>query len=153
MDDSHAHTAGASWNNRTFTFQAGGSSASAAIPTTLTGFSSITSTTFVGALSGNATSANKVNNALSINGKSYDGSSAITVGTLGTAYGGTGTASAPVQGGVIYGASTSAYGCTAKGSNGQYLISQSTGAPIWTSAIIVQTSTPTSYVKGQLWLA
>ena len=41
-------------------------------------------TTFTGALS----------NALSVNGKSYDGSSAITVGTMGIAYGGTGATTA-----------------------------------------------------------
>ena len=46
--------------------------------------------TFHGALSGNASSASKVNNALTINGKTYNGSAAIDVGTLGTAYGGTG---------------------------------------------------------------
>ena len=41
-------------------------------------------TTFTGALS----------NALSVNGKSYDGSSAVTVGTMGIAYGGTGATTA-----------------------------------------------------------
>lgn len=39
---------------------------------------------------GNASSANKVNNALTINGKTYNGSAAVNVGTIGTAYGGTG---------------------------------------------------------------
>ena len=58
-DDSHKHTAGSSWNNRTLTVSAGGNSTSSTIPDTLTGFKSVSSTTFVGALSGNATSASK----------------------------------------------------------------------------------------------
>lgn len=37
-----------------------------------------------------ATVASKLSNALSINGKTYDGSTAITVGTIGAAYGGSG---------------------------------------------------------------
>ena len=41
-----------------------------------------------------ATTANKVANALSINGKSYNGSSAINVGTIGIRYGGTGATTA-----------------------------------------------------------
>lgn len=41
-----------------------------------------------------ATTANKVANALSINGKSYNGSSAINVGTIGIGYGGTGATTA-----------------------------------------------------------
>lgn len=46
----------------------------------------ITATSF----NGNATSASKVANALSINGKSYNGSTAVDAGTVGIAYGGTG---------------------------------------------------------------
>ena len=46
--------------------------------------------TFVGNLTGNASSATKVNKALSINGKSFNGSAAVDVGTIGAAYGGTG---------------------------------------------------------------
>lgn len=41
----------------------------------------------------NAASANKVNNALSINGKTFDGSSAIDAGVIGASYGGTGKTS------------------------------------------------------------
>lgn len=54
---SHTHATSASWSNRTLSITAGGTSASASIPTTLTGFASISSTTFVGALSGNASTA------------------------------------------------------------------------------------------------
>jgi hypothetical protein len=40
-------------------------------------------------------SASKVENALTINGKTYDGGKAIDVGTIGVSYGGTGLTSAP----------------------------------------------------------
>ena len=44
-----------------------------------------------GTLTATASSAKKVTNALTINGKSFDGSSAVNVGIIGTAYGGTGS--------------------------------------------------------------
>lgn len=61
------------------------------------------------------------------------GSSNIGVtGVLPVASGGTGTGDALVAGGIIYGASTSAYGCTSAGTSGQVLMSGgSTGAPTW----------------------
>ena len=45
--------------------------------------------------------------------------------------GGTGTGTAPKKGGIIYGSSTTAYGCTDAGSDGQYLKSNGTNAPTW----------------------
>ena len=57
--------------------------------------------TFQGNLTGTASkatladTASKVAHAISINGKSYDGSAAVDVGTLGLAYGGTGATTAP----------------------------------------------------------
>lgn len=46
--------------------------------------------------------------------------------------GGTGTSfSSLVQGGIIYAHSTSAFGCSAAGSTGQFLISQNTATPKW----------------------
>lgn len=44
-----------------------------------------------GTLTATASAAKKVTNALTINGKSFDGSSAVNVGIIGTAYGGTGS--------------------------------------------------------------
>lgn len=41
-------------------------------------------------ITGNAATATKVGNDLSVNGKTYNGSSAVTVGTIGIGYGGTG---------------------------------------------------------------
>lgn len=56
-----------------------------------------------------------------------------TTGTLAVSNGGSGQASALTAGGVIWGASTSAMGCTAAGTTGQLLQSNGTSAPSWTS--------------------
>ncbi len=86
LDDSHKHTAGSSWSNRTLTVNAGGNSTSSTIPDTLTGFASISSTSFTGALTGNASSATKLATARTIDGVSFNGSAAIThYGTCSTA--------------------------------------------------------------------
>jgi len=61
--------------------------------------------------------------------------SAITSGTLAIARGGTNSTSV-AQGGIIYGASTSAYASTAAGTSGQLLRSNGTGAPSWTSSLV-----------------
>ena len=52
-------------------------------------------------------------------------------GTIGVGYGGTGTTTAPKQGGIIYGSSTTKYDCTAAGTSGYYLKSNGTSAPTW----------------------
>jgi len=73
------------------------------------------------------------------------------------AQGGTGTSTAPVQGGVIYGASTSAMASTAAGTSGQVLTSNGAAAPSWTSAAtpagVVQqyagATAPTGYLLCQ----
>jgi hypothetical protein len=57
----------------------------------------------------------------------------ISTGTIAVTVGGTGTTSAPSQGGVIYGASTSAYASTGAGTSGQVLQSNGTSAPTWVS--------------------
>ena len=56
-------------------------------------------------------------------------------GTLAVTKGGTGTATAPTQGGVIYATSTSAYASTAAGTSGQVLISQGSSAPVWATRL------------------
>ena len=60
-------------------------------------------------------------------------------------YGGTGTTTAPTQGGIIYGSSTSAYGCTAAGTSGYLLQSNGTSAPSWINA--TNTNTASTIVK------
>lgn len=86
---SHTHTTSVSWANRTLSITAGGSTAvTADIPTTLTGFNSISSSVFKGELEGNADSATKLYTARTIDGVSFDGSAAIThYGTCSTAAG------------------------------------------------------------------
>lgn len=65
---------------------------------------------------------------------------AITLGgTLAVANGGTGSTTT-VQGGIVYGSSSSAYGTSALGTSGQVLISGGTGAPTWTSGLSVDTN-------------
>lgn len=49
-----------SWSNRTLSITAGGTTKTGDIPTTLTGFTSISSTKFVGSLEGTATTANRI---------------------------------------------------------------------------------------------
>lgn len=60
-------------------------------------------------------------------------------------YGGTGTTTAPTQGGIIYGSSTTAYGCTAAGTSGYLLQSNGTSAPSWINA--TNTNTASTIVK------
>lgn len=86
---SHTHTTSVSWANRTLSITAGGSTAvTADIPTTLTGFNSISSSVFKGELEGNADSATKLYTARTIDGVSFDGSAAIIhYGTCSTAAG------------------------------------------------------------------
>lgn len=70
------------------------------------------------------------------------------VWTIGT--GGTGTSTAPTQGGVVYAASASGYASTAAGSSGQFLKSNGTSAPTWVTANLgtpVQ-ETPSGTVNG-----
>ncbi len=51
--------------------------------------------------------------------------------TIGVETGGTGTSTAPTQGGVIYGSSATAYASTTAGTSGQFLKSNGTSAPSW----------------------
>ena len=55
-------------------------------------------------------------------------------GTLPVASGGTGTATAPTPGGVIYAGSGTAYASTGAGTTGQVLTSAGAGAPTWATA-------------------
>lgn len=95
---------------------------------TLTCSGSITAKSF----SGNATSASKVNNSLKINNKTFDGSSAVDVGTIGIGYGGTGsTTAAGARGNLGAMASISANGYygmgTPNGATDQWIRTTSVG--------------------------
>lgn len=77
-------------------------------------------------------------------------------GTVTISHGGTGTSTAPTQGGVIYASSTSAYASTSAGTSGQFLKSNGTSAPSWaslseanrTTAGIVTAQGTTQYFGG-----
>ena len=90
-------------------------------------------TVYATTFNGNATSADKVNNTFTVNGISFDGQEAKDAGIMETQYGGTGTSDAPIKGGIIYGASTTAYASTAAGESGQFLKSNGVEAPAWTT--------------------
>ena len=59
--------------------------------------------------------------------------------TLPVTNGGTGQSTALVQGGIMYGASTTSEGVTTAGTAGQYLQSGGTGAPTWVSGTTIVT--------------
>lgn len=60
-------------------------------------------------------------------------------GILKVGNGGTGTSTPPKSGGIIYGASTSAYGCINAGTTGQFLLSGGSGAPTWHTPTVTLT--------------
>lgn len=61
-------------------------------------------------------------------------------GTLGVTHGGTGTNAAPKAGGIIYGASTTAYGCSDVGEAGEVLTSGGANPPSWTGVSVANSS-------------
>lgn len=76
---------------------------------------------------------------LSINGKSYDASSTIDVGTIGVGYGGTGRTSL-TQYGILLGNGGNGINALAPASTGQVLIAKGTSSnPAWTSTLLVDT--------------
>ena len=64
----------------------------------------------------------------------------IITGTLAVNQGGTGSATALTQGGIMYGSSTTAMASTAAGTAGQLLRSNGTGAPSWVSVDTISLS-------------
>ena len=69
--------------------------------------------------------------AQTLTNKTMSTSSVWNGNTIGVAYGGTGTTTAPIQGGIIYGSSTTAYASTAVGTALQILQSNGASAPTW----------------------
>jgi hypothetical protein len=76
-------------------------------------------------------------------------SAAPTWGTVGVNGGGTGQSSNLVQGGIVFGSTTTAMATTAVGTAGQKLVSAGTGTPTWTgnigSATVFTTGTAATY--------
>ena len=103
--------------------------------TTLTGYIMGTGTT--------AMTASATIPAANISGN-ISGNAANVTGTVAVANGGTGTTSATVQGGVIYGSSTTVMASTVAGTSGQVLTSNGTSAPTWSTSIGGNAATATS---------
>ncbi len=83
-----------------------------------------------GTLTAIASKANQLTHTLSVNGKSWNGSVDLTVGTMGVAYGGTGKSSWTANG-IIYASASSTLSQLSLGTAGYILQSGGTSAPSW----------------------
>lgn len=83
-----------------------------------------------GTLTATASKANQLTHTLSVNGKSWNGSADLTVGTMGVAYGGTGKSSWTANG-IIYASASSTLSQLSLGTAGYILQSGGTSAPSW----------------------
>lgn len=83
-----------------------------------------------GTLTATASKANQLTHTLSINGKSWNGSADLTVGTMGVAYGGTGKSSWTANG-IIYASASGTLSQLSLGTAGYILQSGGTSAPSW----------------------
>lgn len=83
-----------------------------------------------GTLTATASKANQLTHTLSINGKSWNGSADLTVGTMGVAYGGTGKSSWTANG-IIYASASGTLSQLSLGTVGYILQSGGTSAPSW----------------------
>lgn len=83
-----------------------------------------------GTLTATASKANQLTHTLSVNGKSWNGSADLTVGTMGVAYGGTGKSSWTANG-IIYASASGTLSQLSLGTTGYILQSGGTSAPSW----------------------
>lgn len=83
-----------------------------------------------GTLTATASKANQLTHTLSVNGKSWNGSADLTVGTMGVAYGGTGKSSWTANG-IIYASASGTLSQLSLGTVGYILQSGGTSAPSW----------------------
>lgn len=96
----------------------------------LTGGTVTGNLTVNGTLTATASKANQLTHALSVNGKSWNGSADLTVGTMGVAYGGTGKSSWTANG-IIYASASGTLSQLSLGTVGYILQSGGTSAPSW----------------------
>lgn len=96
----------------------------------LTGGTVTGNLTVNGTLTATASKANQLNHTLSVNGKSWNGSANLTVGTMGVAYGGTGKSSWTANG-IIYASASGTLSQLSLGTAGYILQSGGTSAPSW----------------------
>lgn len=83
-----------------------------------------------GTLTAIASKAKQLTHTLSINGKSWNGSADLTVGTLGVSYGGTGKSSWTTNG-IVYASGSGTLSQLSFGTSGYVLASGGTSAPSW----------------------
>lgn len=96
----------------------------------LTGGTVTGNLTVNGTLTATASKANQLTHTLSINGKSWNGSADLTVGTVGVAYGGTGKSSWTTNG-IVYASASGTLSQLPLGTAGYILQSGGTSAPSW----------------------
>lgn len=96
----------------------------------LTGGTVTGNLTVNGTLTATASKANQLTHTLSVNGKSWNGSADLTIGTIGVAYGGTGQSSWTANG-IIYASASGTLSQLSLGTAGYILQSGGTSAPSW----------------------
>lgn len=99
-----------------------------------------------GTLTGTASKANQLTHTLSINGKSWNGSADLTVGTMGVAYGGTGKSSWTTNG-IVYASGSGTLSQLSLGTSGYVLASGGTSAPSWVNPSTLNVATATKATK------
>lgn len=95
-----------------------------------------------GTLTATASKANQLTHTLSINGKSWNGSADLTVGTMGVAYGGTGKSSWTANG-IIYASASGTLSQLSLGTPGCILQSGGTSAPSWVNPSTLKVASAT----------
>lgn len=108
----------------------------------LTGGTVTGNLTVNGTLTATASKANQLTHTLSVNGKSWNGSADLTVGTMGVAYGGTGKSSWTANG-IIYASASGILSQLSLGTAGYILQSGGTSAPSWVNPSILNVASAT----------
>lgn len=108
----------------------------------LTGGTVTGNLTVNGTLTATASKANQLTHTLSVNGKSWNGSADLTVGTMGVAYGGTGKSSWTANG-IIYASASGTLSQLPLGTAGYILQSGGTSAPSWVNPSILNVASAT----------
>lgn len=108
----------------------------------LTGGTVTGNLTVNGTLTATASKANQLTHTLSVNGKSWNGSADLTVGTMGVAYGGTGKSSWTANG-IIYASASGTLSQLSLGTAGYILQSGGTSAPSWVNPLTLNVASST----------
>lgn len=101
-----------------------------------------------GTLTATASKANQLTHTLSVNGKSWNGSADLTVGTMGVAYGGTGKSSWTANG-IIYASASGTLSQLSLGTAGYILQSGGTSAPSWVNPSTLNVASATKATQDR----